>query len=177
MIGGVKSHLESSPIPDRDARRARTNLVCTRTQRPHRDWARTVFFRGRGSGCSRPRYGISPLGGGHHQPRHRATRTYIGLGNRLWNGTDKTLCAPGPRRKQQWPHTGLTRTCPGVSRSLWQRPGLVVACCRAGSLSAPVLAWHLLKEVSIIFITSTMIWPQVKQQGGNTALPINRKMY
>ena len=45
----------------------------------HRDWDRTVFecllqrygsavdcCWGRGSGCSRPGYGISPLGGGHH---------------------------------------------------------------------------------------------------------------
>ena len=28
---------------------------------------------------------------------------------------------------------------------------------------------HLLKEVAIIFITYTIVWPQVKQQGGNTA--------
>ena len=34
----------------------------------------------------------------------------------------------------------------------------------------------LLKEVTIFFITSTIVWPQVKQQGGNTALPINRKL-
>ena len=27
---------------------------------------------------------------------------------------------------------------------------------------------HLLKEVTIIFITSTTVWPQVKQQGGNS---------
>ena len=71
--------VESNLIPARDAWRAQTNLVRTRTQRPHRDWARTVFeyflqmygsavvcCRGRGSGCSRPGYGISPLGGGHH---------------------------------------------------------------------------------------------------------------
>jgi len=45
-----------------------------------------------------------------------------------------------------------------------------------GSLSAAVLAWHLLKEVTVIFITSTIVWPQVKQQGGNTTLPINRKL-
>ena len=32
-----------------------------------------------------------------------------------------------------------------------------------GALSA---AWDLLKEVTIIFITSTIVWPQVKQQGG-----------
>ena len=66
MVGGVKLHLESNPIPARDAQRAQTYLVCTRTQRLHRDWARTVFecllqmcgsavdcFRSRGSGCSR----------------------------------------------------------------------------------------------------------------------------
>ena len=36
-IGGVKSHLESNPIPAREAQRAQTNLVHTRTQGPHRD--------------------------------------------------------------------------------------------------------------------------------------------
>ena len=34
----------------------------------------------------------------------------------------------------------------------------------------------LLKEVAIISITSTIVWPQVKQQGGNTDKPINRKL-
>ena len=78
-VGEAKSPLESNSISSRDAQRDQTNLVHTRTQRPHRDWARTVFecllqmyrsavacHRGRGSGCSRPGYGISPLGGGHH---------------------------------------------------------------------------------------------------------------
>ena len=78
-VGGAKSCLESNPIPARDTRKAQTNLECTRTQRPHRDWARTVFecvlwrnrsavacYRGRGFGCSRPGYGISSLGGGRH---------------------------------------------------------------------------------------------------------------
>ena len=32
MVGGVKSYLESNPIPTRDAQRAQTYLVCTRTQ-------------------------------------------------------------------------------------------------------------------------------------------------
>ena len=81
MVGGVNSCLESNPIPTRDTQRAQTNLVCARTQEPHRDGDRTVFecllrrqgsavecFRGRGSGCSRPAYGISPLGGGCHYP-------------------------------------------------------------------------------------------------------------
>ena len=78
-VGGVKSHLESNPIPATDAQRAQTYLAHTRTQRPYRDWDRTVSgcllrrYRsavdccgGRGSGCSRSGYDISPLGGGHH---------------------------------------------------------------------------------------------------------------
>ena len=44
-----------------------------------------------------------------------------------------------------------------------------------GALSAAVPAWVPLKEDTIIFITSTIVWPQVKQHEGNTALPINRK--
>ena len=77
MVGGAKSRLESNLLPARDTWRAQTNLVHTRTQRPHRDWVRTVFecllwryessvvcHRGRDSGYSRPGYGISPLGGG-----------------------------------------------------------------------------------------------------------------
>ena len=43
-----------------------------------------------------------------------------------------------------------------------------------GVLSA-VRAQDLLKKV-IIFITSTIVWPQVKQQGGKTAPPFNRKL-
>ena len=37
MVGGAKSHLESNPIPPSVAQRAQTNLMHTRTQRPHRD--------------------------------------------------------------------------------------------------------------------------------------------
>ena len=79
MVGGTKSHLESNPKPTRDTQRAQTNLGYTKTQRTHRDWARTVSecllqryqsavacCRGRNSGCSRSGHGISPLGGGRH---------------------------------------------------------------------------------------------------------------
>ena len=51
----------------------------------------------------------------------------------------------------------------------WQWPA-------AGS-GAAMHAWELLKEVTIIFIISTIVWPQVKQQGGNKVPPINRKLY
>ena len=37
--------------------------------------------------------------------------------------------------------------------------------------SAAVCAWNLLKELAIVFITSTIVWPQVKPQGGNRARP------
>ena len=67
-------------------------------------------------------------------------------GNRLLEGTNKTLCTPGPRRKEQWPHQRLSQTCLWVSRSLWQRRGLTVACCKVGALTTAVLGavlcWH-----------------------------------
>ena len=45
-----------------------------------------------------------------------------------------------------------------------------------GALSSAVPAWDLLKEVTVIFTISTIVWSQVKQLGGNTTLPINRKL-
>ena len=64
MVGGVKSHLESNPIPTRNTWRDQTNLVHTRTQR------------------------LTP-------------ELKQNWGNRLLEGTNKTLCTPGPRRKEQ----------------------------------------------------------------------------
>ena len=55
-------------------------------------------------------------------------------GNRLLEGTNRTLCAPLPRRKEQRPHKRLTETCPGVSRSLPWRHVSAVACCRVGGI-------------------------------------------
>ena len=52
----------------------------------------------------------------------------------------------------------------------------MVACCRLGALSVAVRALDLLKEVAIIFTTSTIVWSQVQQQGGITALTINSKL-
>ena len=39
------------------------------------------------------------------------------------------------------------------------------------ALSAAVPAWDLSKEVAIIFITSTIVLPQVKQQEGTQPCP------
>ena len=81
---------------------------------------------------------------------------------------------PGERRSdptRDWPR--LAHECPGVSSGglgqQWPAAG-------SGAPSEAVRAWDLLKEVTIIFITSAIVWPQVKQQRENTALPINRKL-
>ena len=67
----------------------------------------------------------------------------------------------------------LSCECSGVSGGgvgqWWPAAGL-------GALSEAVPAQDLLKEVAIIFITSTIVWPQAKQQGGNTVPPINGKL-
>ena len=57
-VGGAKSHLEANPVPSREAQWAQTNLVCTRSQRPQRDWDRTVV------GCLLRRYGQQWTEGG-----------------------------------------------------------------------------------------------------------------
>ena len=43
--------------------------------------------------------------------------------------------------------------------------------------SMAVHARHLLEEVTVFFITSTIVWSQVRQQGGNTAPPINSQLH
>ena len=69
-----------------------------------------------------------------------------------------------------------------MSRSLWWRHGLTVACygVRDTEYNSPrscdMLARVLLKEVTITAITTATVWPQEKLQGGKTALPINREL-
>ena len=43
------------------------------------------------------------------------------------------------------------------------------------TLIAAVCEWDLLKRSPISTLTSS-VWPQVKQQGGDSAPPINRKL-
>ena len=85
MVGGAKSHLESTPYPPETLRGLKQYLVWTKTQRPHRDWARPAFqclsvsWSGKGqkwpdagavdlgtAGLCHAVCGISPLGGGCH---------------------------------------------------------------------------------------------------------------
>ena len=46
---------------------------------------------------------------------------------RLLEGTNKTVCAPEPRGKEQWPHKRLSQTYLGVSEDLLQRCGWALA--------------------------------------------------
>ena len=51
----------------------------------------------------------------------------------------KTLCAPGHRRKKQWPHKRKSQTCLWMSRSLWRRHGLTWPAVGSGALNIAVL--------------------------------------
>ena len=52
---------------------------------------------------------------------------------------------------------------------------VAVACCRVWGTECSSACMEPFEGVVIIFITSTIVWPQVKQ-GGNTAWPIKRKL-
>ena len=58
--------------------------------------------------------------------------------------------------------------CPGVSSGgmgqWWPASGLE-------ALSVAVYAWDLLKEITIIFISSTIVWPQVNSREGTQLHP------
>ena len=72
---------------------------------------------------------------------------------------------------RDWPR--LAHECPGVSGKgvgrWWPAAG-------SGALSVAVHEWDLLMEVAIIFITSAIVWSQVKQQGGTTAPAFTGKL-
>ena len=90
---------------------------------------------------------------------------------RCSEGSNKP-CVHQDQKKGAVTHKTLTQTCPGVSRSLQWRRGSVVAGCRVGgALSVAVRAWDLLKEVAIIFITSTIVWPKVNNREGTQPHP------
>ena len=108
---------------------------------------------------------------------HRAVRTYTGLGKQTLGGQKQNFVHTRTQEKgamtSQETDPDLPVECPGVSGrgvgQQWPDAGL-------GALSAATGAWEILKEVATIFITSTIVWPRVKQQGGNTAPPFNRKL-
>ena len=130
-------HLESNRIPARDAQRGQTK-PCAHQEMPQRLnqtclWMFECLF--------------------------------------LWRYSSAVVCHRGrgsgcSRHKHKFVHPGTQEkgavTPQGTDPDLpLQRRGSEVACCRVGSRSAAVPAWNLLKEVPIIFTTSTILWPQV----------------
>ena len=114
-VGGAKSHLESNATPTREARRAQTkssvhqetpqrlirpafeclSVSCGGTGQHgllqgHRLWVQQSWVWQK---PSRRRLPITP------QKSHQ--NLYRTWGNRLLEGTNKTLCTPRPRRKEQ----------------------------------------------------------------------------
>ena len=83
----------------------------------------------------------------------------IGLGNRLLEG-NRILCNRTQEKRTVTPRR-LACGCPGVSSEgvgwRWPAAGL-------GAQSVAVHAWDLLRDITIIFITSTIIWPQVNSR-------------
>ena len=187
MVGGAKSHLESKSLPARGTQRAQTK-PCAHQETPQRRsqnclwvspvklWVSSGLPQGQGLWvqqtwvCHKPSWRRLPF------TPPQSTRTYTRLGKQTLGGHKQNLWAPGPKRKEQWPYKRLTQTWVWVSRvsgrgvcQWWHAAG-------SGALSAAVHARDLLKEVAIFFITSTIVWSQIKQQGGNTELPINKKI-
>ena len=120
--------------------------------------------RGRVAGCSRPGSGISPFGGGRHQPHHRAGKQSHGghKQNLVHTRTQEKGAATPQETDPELPVS--------IQESLveaWVSVGGTAA--GWGALSAAVCVWDLLKEFTIIFITSTIVCSQVKQRGENTS--------
>ena len=77
-------------------------------------------------------------------------RNYTKLWKQLLKDTKKTLCIPGPRRKEQWPHKRLTQTCLWMPRSLQERSELGVACCSVEGSRGGI---HYLKYLHHILVS------------------------
>ena len=103
-------------------------------------------------------------------------RTYTGLGKQTLGGHKQKLVCTRTREKGVGTPQGTDPGLPaGVQESLAEAWVDSVLLARSGALSAVVPAWDLWKEEAIIFITSTILSAQAKQQGGNRTIPISRK--
>ena len=98
-------------------------------------------------------------------------RTSTGLGKQPLGGHKQNLVCTGTQEKgavtPQETESDLPVWVSGGDDVGW------VAALGSGALNTTVLALALLKEVIITATTPTMVRPQAKLQGGNTALPIN----
>ena len=97
---------------------------------------------------------------------HRTSRTYTGLGKQTFEGHKQNLVSTRTWERNSDPTRNRPRlTCEylGVTSGGmgWQWPATGL-----GALSVAVPAWDLLKEVSIVFIISSIAWPQVNNREG-----------
>ena len=130
--------------------------------------------------------GVSFFGGTQNSPVNGCSvkrllflgkREFLGCSGETdsWRAQTKRCVHQDPRERSSYPTKDWRRMaceCPGVSGGgvgWWWPAG-------SGALSAAVHAQDLLKEIATFFITSTIVWSQVKQQEGNRAPPVNRKL-
>ena len=123
---GMKSHLASSPIPARQTLRGLKQTLCKpRPKIPQRPRQNCVWVSPEEVQVSSGRPQGQGLWEQHtwvwHKPSYRRSPSTLpqelpelmqDWGKSLSEGTNKTLCVPGPRRKQQWSHKRLTQSCP-----------------------------------------------------------------
>ena len=119
-----------------------------------------VCRRERASGYG---YGISPLGGGHHNPIIELPELTQDWEIYPWRA-QQNLVHQDPGQRNSDPTgdcPGLACGCPGISGKGvgqgWPAAGL-------GAQTVAVHAWDLFREVNIIFITSTIVWAQVNSR-------------
>ena len=123
-------------------------------------WVQQTWIRHKSSWRRSPL--TPPLG---HQNLHRTGETDS------WRAQTKSCTHQDPGERSSDPKIDRPRHAhetPGVSCGVvgWQWPTAVSEATRIA-----MRAWGLLKEVTIIFITSTIAWSQVKQQGETQPRP------
>ena len=151
------------------------HTLCAQDQRPHGDWTELCLSVScGGTGQLWPATGAGALGAAvlgmalalleevTINPTTEPPELTQDCGNRLLEGTSRTLCTRTQEKgavTSQGTDPDLPE-CPGVTDGgvgqWWTAAG-------SGALSVAVPTWYLLKEVAIIVITSTIVWPQVKQ--------------
>ena len=135
-----KSCLESNPVLTTGALKAQTK-TCAHQETPQRMsqtclWvfkcllrrfgSAVASHRGRGSGCSRPGSGISPLGGGRHEPPREPPELTQDWGSRPLEAQTEP-CAQDPGERSSGPTGGWPRLARSVQESpaeAWVSGGL-----------------------------------------------------
>ena len=96
---------------------------------------------GRGSGCSRSGYGISPQEEVAINPMIELSELTLDWGNRLLEGTNKTVCTRTQGKEAVTPQ----ETDPDLPVSVQKSPaehGSAVACCRVGGTECSRAGMH-----------------------------------